>query len=68
MTTGDPKAWPVSENKLTIVMGLCCSRKDEGQAVGDLSPLQLLWVVTHSNGMSLEETPMCNKTDHISLK
>ena len=49
--------WPASGNKLTIVIGLCCSREDEGKAVGDLSPLQLLWAVTHSNGMSLAETP-----------
>lgn len=48
-------ACSVSENKLTIVMWLCCSRKDKGQAVGDLSPLELLWAVSHSNGMGLGE-------------
>lgn len=52
--------------KLTMMMGLRCSRKEESQAVGDLSPLQLLWDVTHSNGMSLAETPRQSKTDRLS--
>lgn len=52
--------------KLTIMMGLHCSRKEESKPVGDLSPLQLLWDVTHSNGMSLAETQRQSKTDRLS--
>lgn len=59
-------ACSVSENKLTIVMWLCCSRKDKGQAVGDLSPLELLWAVSHSNGMGLAEKHPQDTADHIS--
>ena len=50
------KAKPLSVNRLTIVMRLCCSRQNKGQAVGDLGPFKPLCSVTHSNGMSLAET------------
>lgn len=41
---------------LTIMIGLCCSRNEKSQAVGDLSCLQLLWTMTHSSGMCLAQT------------
>lgn len=37
-------------------MGIWCRRQNERHAVGDFSPHQLLWTVTHGNGMSLERT------------
>lgn len=50
------QARPMSGNQLTIMVRLCCSRKDEGKVVGDLSPHRLLRAMIHSNGMSLAET------------
>lgn len=66
MLLGCAGRWACVWKKLTIMMGLRCSRKEESQAVGDLSPLQLLWDVTHSNSMSLAETPPQSKTDRLS--